>query len=297
MTYDVVLWKSKAKPSDSAGLIAMTLSEGYQCKAVSRFPKSKVVQRLQELLDCPIDELPFEINITGQGAIFGLPHGEALERQCGALIELAKELDLYLYDFQEDGQSEADVEEFQRRVLEQDRSEEEQTFVFALESAGKGSQYHMHFVGSCYRYGTGVMKNLSKAVEWYERGAKSGMAKALVSLAEMYREDLGDESSLQEGLGCLRRAVTARSPAALAMLAEWTRDGVGIVADLTASVALWRQLVEVDACVAGFELAKAYENGHGVDRSTILAIDYYRRSREAGHPEAYINLRRLGAEK
>lgn len=297
MTYDFALWKAKAKSSDSAGLIALTLSEGYQCKTVSRFPKSKVIQRLQDLFDCSVDKLPFETDITAQGAVFGLPRVDALERQCEVLINLAKELDLYLFDFQEEGPSDADVSEFQRRVLEQDKSEEEQTFIHALEAANKGSEYHMHLIGSCYRYGTGVAKDHGKAAEWYERTAKSGMTKALVSLAEMYHDDLGDASSLKEGIHCLQRAAEAGSPSALAMLAEWTRDGVGMAADPAASVELWRQLLVSDAWVAAFELAKAYEQGNGVDRSTELAIDYYRKARTAGHPEAYINLRRLGTEK
>jgi TPR repeat protein len=214
-----------------------------------------------------------------------------------ALAKLAQELGLYLYDFQKHCSAESDVEEFQRRTLNQARSEEEQTFLFALEAATKGSLHDMHLVGSCYRYGTGVTKDVVKAIDWYERAAESGMRKALVSLAEMYREDLADDLSLRNGVSCLQRAVAAGSSVALAMLAEWTREGIGMSPDVTASVTLWRELLEIDACVAAFELAKAYEHGQGVDRSTSIAIDYFRQSREAGHPEALRNLRRLGAEK
>ena len=296
MTYDVALWKIKVKASDSVGLVAMTLSEGGECKAVSRFPKAKVIDRLQNIFGSPIDELPFEIDITGQGAVIGLPLGGA-SGQLEALAELAQEFGLFLFDFQKSQPTESDLEEFQRRVREQARSGEENTFLFAFEAASKGSLYDMHLVGSCYRYGTGVAKDLSKAIEWYERAAESGMTKALVSFADMCREDIGDDSSLRNGVGCLQRAVTAGSSVALAMLAEWTRDGIGMAPDAAASVVLWRKLLEVDACVAAFELAKAYEHGQGVDQSTSLAVDYYRMSREAGHPDALRNLRRLGAEK
>ena len=297
MTYDIALWKAKTKASDSAGLIALTLSEGCECKAVSRFPKTKLVRRLQELFDCSTDELPFEHTITGQGATISLPLGDALDRQHLMLIDLARELDLHHFDFQEEGPSDADESEFRRRIREQESSEDVRSFIHALEAANNGSAYHMHMVGSCFRYGTGVAKDHNKAIEWYERTAKSGAAKALVSLAEMYREDLGDIASLQAGIHCLQRGAELGSPSAIAMLAEWTRDGVGMAPDLSAAVELWRQLLATEAWIAAFELAKAYEHGIGVDPSMSHAIDYYRKARVAGHPEAYINLRRLGAEK
>jgi TPR repeat protein len=296
MTYDIALWKARAKNTDSSGLIALTLNEGYESKAISRFPKSKVVNRLEEIFGCSADELPFEATITGQGAIFGLPYGEGCENQREGLAQLARELDLSIYDFQENSPSEADVAEFQRRVRDQGHSEDEQAFVFALEAAGKGSLYHQHLVGSCYRNGTGVKKDLSEAAEWYERAANAGMTKALVSLAEMCREDIGDDASLNKGLGYLQRAVSMGSSVGMAMLAEWKRDGIGAAKDIPGAIGLWRRLVEVDAFVAAFELARAYEHGAGVEQSTKLAIDYYRTAREAGHPEAWKNLRRLGAE-
>jgi hypothetical protein len=96
MTYDIALWKAKAKTSDSVGLIAITLCEGSECRAVSRFPKAKVTDRLKEIFGCSFDELPFEADITGQGAVLSLSHSDSLG--ClDALAKLAQELGLYKY--------------------------------------------------------------------------------------------------------------------------------------------------------------------------------------------------------
>lgn len=195
-------------------------------------------------------------------------------RQLAALTQLGSELDLSIYDFQEHAPAEADVAEFQRRAREEDGSEDEQAFLFALDASNKGL-YHQHLVGSFYRNGTGVARDLQQAAQWYEGAPNSGMTKALVSLAQICREDMGDEASLTTGIGHLQRAVSMGSPVGMAMLAEWKRDGIGAPQDLPGAIDLWSRLVEFDAFEAAFELAKPHEQGTGVAQSTALAIDFY----------------------
>jgi len=73
-------------------------------------------------------------------------------------------------------------------------------------------------------------------------------------------------------------------------------QGVGMAADPHGAAILWEQLLATEPCVAAFELAKLYEGGTGVEQSLFKAAEYFRMARSAGHPDAYRNLRRIGAE-
>lgn len=296
MTYDIALWKAKRGATDSAGLIAITLADGHECTAVARFPRTKLIKCLEERFESSFDSLPFEIDITGQGAIFGIPQGSNFEKCLVAVTEIAASLGLYIFDFQSTAPSDSDEQELERRVRAQAASGEAAEFQFSLQNAQEGNVYEMHKVAGCFRYGTGVIKNLNEAIAWYERATTAGLKRAVASLADLYREDLADDASLKKGVELLRSSVASGNVFAMATLAEWLRDGVGGPSDATAAVALWCQLLEADSCVAAFELARAYEHGNGVEKSLDSAIKYFRASRAAGHPEALKNLRRLGAE-
>jgi TPR repeat protein len=293
MTYDIALWKPKRNANDSVGLIAITISEGSESDSVSRFPQSKLIKSIEASFGIEWDNLPFEAEISAQGATFGLQYGVELEARCALLSAVADELGLFFYDFQKTPPSESDDNEFKRRIALNLETEEAQDCQYSMKKAQEGSLYDMHRVGSCFRFGTGVKKDLTKAISWFEAAEKAGMQKALITLVDLYREDLADDDSLRKGLTCLRRGVDSGSLVALAMLAEWTQEGIGMAPDPVAALTLWQQLNEIDESVSAFEIAKIYEHGLGVTPSISTAAEYYRRARKAGHPAAFMNLRRL----
>jgi hypothetical protein len=296
MTYDVVLWKAKAKAKDAPGLIALTLSDNRECTSVARIPKTRVAAQLEAAFSCPLHALPFEVDLDSQKVLVGFPHGDSLAAGLATLQGVAIELGLSLFDFQRTPPTEEDGAEHARRLNSQQSSEEHETFRYALEAAQKGSAKDMHFVGSCYRTGTGVAKDPEQAIDWYERAVAGGMRSAYGSIADVCREDLGTPDALARGYALLKEGANAGSLLALGMLADWTAQGVGTGADAVAAFKLWSQLLESDESVAAFEIAKAYELGEGVAPSKETAIVFFRRARKAGHPDALRQLRRLGAE-
>lgn len=296
MTYDVVLWKAKAKASDTPGLIALTLSDNRESASVARFPKSKVATQLEAAFSCALEALPFELDLDGQKALVSLPHGDNLDARLAKLQAVAIDLGLTLFEFQKTPPTEEDSAEHERRLESQRSTEEQETFRNALEAARRGSAKDMHLVGSCYRTGTGVAKEPEQAVDWYEKAAAAGMKSAYGSIADICREDLGTADALARGYEVLQRGTDAGSLLALGMLADWTAQGIGTPADAVAAFKLWSRLLESDESVAAFEIAKAYELGEGVDLSKETAIVFFRRARKAGHPDALRQLKRLGTE-
>ncbi len=295
MTYDVVLWKSKAKPVDPPGLIALTLSDNRECESVARFPKSKVAAQLEAVFSCPVDNLPFELDLDGQKALVGIPYGEELEARLAMLQAVGTELGLTLFDFQKTPPSDSELAEHQRRLSSEQSTEDQEAFDHALASALRGSAKDMHFVGSCYRTGTGVDKDCEQALAWYEKAAAAGVRSAYGSMADMCRDDLGTPTALAKGYALLKQGANAGSLLALGMLAEWTAQGIGTPADASTAFKLWSQLLKSDESVAAFEIAKAYELGEVVEPSLEIAVGFFRRARKAGHPEALRQLKRLGA--
>jgi TPR repeat protein len=296
VTYDVVLWKAKRSTSTPDAVIAMQLQEGHACLDVARFPATRFVEALESCLSCAAEEFQFEIEVNKFGAHVGLPFGEQGGKILEALVGVATDQGLKLHDAQATPATDEEVAAFAEweaaQCLEQDVGE----FTHALRGAHAGSAKDMHIVASCYRFGSGVARDLTQAIHWYERAAGVGLSKAWASLAELYREELGDQASLQRGFACLRQGVQLRSASALEMLAEWLQGGIGCEADAAASVEVWRALMEIEPCNAAFALARACETGNGVEQSQAAAIDYYRLARKAGHPGAFKNLRRLGVD-
>lgn len=297
MTYDIVLWKAKKKATQADGLIALLLSDGFECKSVMKFPQAKLTKQLETAFECDVHELPFEASVTSQGAVFGLSMGDDKAIQLSRIQQIANRHAWVIYDFQTQVPTDADTTEFERISQEGTGSEDEQDFLHSLEKAQQGTWYDMHRVASCFRYGTGTPQDLPSAIEWYTKAAKAGMVNAYVTLAELYQENIGDEASLRKGFECLRLAADASNIKAMTMFAEWLRDGIGCTANLSASIQAWQKLLPLDAMLAGFELARAYESGVGVPVSKDLAIEHYRLARASGHPDAYRNLKRLGAEQ
>lgn len=297
MTYDVILWKPKRVQSDTDGLIALSLSEELECDEVSRFPKSAMIKFLETGLEVALDEFPFEVNLTGKAAWFGLSFGDEGASHLELISEFARKNRLKLFDFQVEEPSQGDAEELERRLAKTKYSEDEYYFADALALAEKGDPNGMHKVGNYYQCGTGTEKNQSNAIAWYQRAIDAGLHRALVSLAEVHIQERGDPDSIDEGLALLRKGASLEHAPSITFLGELLRDGVGKhPPNLVAAIELWQRLLVLDPWVGSYELARVHETGQGVPQSTEKAIEYFRMAREAGHPDAYRNLRRLGAE-
>ena len=297
MTYDVTLWKPKRGQRCSDGLIALLLSEGVECPEAARFPKSATVRRFEEAFGMSFDELPFEVGTHAKSMTFGLSHGDEGTRHLQLISDIARESGLQLYDFQTQAPTPEDTDEFERRMAGLECSEERYFFLDALALAEKGDPNGMHKLADFYRCGTGVKKDQETAIKWYQQAIDAGSNRALLTLAEMFIQERGDPNSIEKGIALVRKGVELEHAPSITFLGEILRDGLGNhVPDLAAAIELWNRLLTLEPWVGAYELARVYESGQGVSQSTEKAIEYFKIARIAGHPDAYRNLRRLGAE-
>ncbi len=129
-------------------------------------------------------------------------------------------------------------------------------------------------LGSLYEAGEGVVRDYAVAVEWYRRAAHQGHAEAQINLGSMYAV----------GRGTGRDDVQAYTWIAVGQSAlpdGPTRDeaihALGLVAD---------SLTGPELAAAETLIGHWYESGHGVERDTDSAAEWYRRAVERGHAEA-----------
>lgn len=80
--------------------------------------------------------------------------------------------------------------------------------------ASKGEPNSQAFLGSLYATGTGVPRNLHKALEWQEKAALQGQAMAQYNLAVMYSRGMGTSQDLSAAAKWFQEAAEQGVPEA-----------------------------------------------------------------------------------
>ena len=160
-------------------------------------------------------------------------------------------------------------------------------FSWLKRSANHGSATGAYGVGTCYRYGVGVAKNINEAVKWFEIAAErydnaesgANMYSAL-ELAKMYI--WGDEISenLYKGIKYAKMAAFRGSPEGKYLYALCFSNGYGTQSDsVRAKIWAYRALDD-KYYTAYWLLGNMYLYGTCVDESEDKAIDCYKRGDE-----------------
>ena len=123
-----------------------------------------------------------------------------------------------------------------------------------LNSANLGYIPALGEVGMCYEVGFHVDKDITKAIEWYKKGA-----------------DLDDTQSLY-------------------CLADCFFNGNGIGQDLHKALALFQKSADQGNPDAQFQIGVCYYNGIGVDVNHLQAVEWYKKAAAQNHPGALNNL-------
>jgi len=78
-------------------------------------------------------------------------------------------------------------------------------------------------LGNCYIKGTGVPKDLAKAIEWYEKAAQAGELSGLNYLGVCYMQGIGVRKNEKKGVECFEKAAKAGDAYSLGNLG-WCYD-------------------------------------------------------------------------
>lgn len=99
-----------------------------------------------------------------------------------------------------------------------------------LEHADEGGPDLWHALGSAFKYGRGVERDLSAAEAWYERAALSGNARSMVALA-LCKQRSESESERKAAVSWLKKGADLGNSGAMMFLGFAYREGEGIEQD------------------------------------------------------------------
>lgn len=124
--------------------------------------------------------------------------------------------------------------------------------------ANQGNIKAMYDVGKLYERGRGVIKNSTKAAEFFQKAASAGNPSAQARLAVLYFEGRGVKQNYKKALSLLNSAANANIASAQFQLANMYELGAGVTQDLKKSVAWYK---------------KANKNGYYLAKGKVTSLE------------------------
>jgi TPR repeat protein len=157
-----------------------------------------------------------------------------------------------------------------------------------MQEAKNGISEAQFDVGTMYQNGRGVQADRNKAIEWFEKAAAQGDAKAISRLklmkanATRFRKTAteagtGDKDSLYD-------------------LGNMYMEGVGTNIDYGKAITAFEQSASQGHIKSAYKLGLIYYEGSGVKRNSKLAFRWFRQAAEADYPAAQYYLGKMYAE-
>ncbi len=162
--------------------------------------------------------------------------------------------------------------------------------VYYQQAAELGNTFAMFNLGLFYKKGTGVEKDIHKAIDYYRKAAESGHAGAMRKLGFCYEKGIGVEKDIHKAIDYYRKAADAGDTTAINNLGFCYEKGIGVEKDLHKAIDYYQKAAELGNELAMFNLGICYKKGTGVEKDLHKAIDYYQKAAELGNERAMFNL-------
>lgn len=160
-------------------------------------------------------------------------------------------------------------------------------------AADNGNYYGMWNIAKYYKNGTGVEKDIEKAIEYFTKSANKGHTDAMMDLAQMYKNGDCVEKNASLAIEWYEKAAQKdKTDATLALAEIYSSEDLGPM-DMEKAVHYYKIAAEKDNSTALFKLGEIYEDGLGVIKNTSKAIYWYRKAANKGHYNAKESLKRL----
>ena len=166
----------------------------------------------------------------------------------------------------------------------QDYKQAVQWFQKAAEQGYAKAQYDL---GLCYENGTGVTEDLKQEMQWLQKAAEQGLAEAQVALGNCYRWAAKDGS---QAVKWFRKAADQGDTDAMWELATcYDKDGC-VELDYKEAVLWYRKAAEQGCADAQYSLGYCYYYGKGVRKNYDQAVKWYRKAADQGNRLALTSL-------
>ena len=145
-------------------------------------------------------------------------------------------------------------------------------------------------MGYYYETGKDYDQDDEKAIEWYEKAASGGCARAHWALAKIYRDGVMTESNDSHYLRHLVKAAEGGNPDAEMALANEYRTGVRLDQNDELSFRWFKKAAESGEPKAKFMIGYYYDHGIGVHISREDAERWYGSTGFLGDAELFMNI-------
>ena len=145
-------------------------------------------------------------------------------------------------------------------------------------------------LGNQYAYGLGIPKNSTKAVEWYEKAATQGDASIKKEVAGNYADGNGISKNEAKAVEWYQKAADQGDDSVLTELAERYVYGLGVPKDLAKAARWYEAVADRGDSVAKREMGYKYAFGNGVPIDETKAFEWYRKAALQGDNNAQLEL-------
>ncbi|MBK9585642.1 MAG: sel1 repeat family protein [Alphaproteobacteria bacterium] len=164
--------------------------------------------------------------------------------------------------------------------------------------AKQGSAEAQFLLGGLYASDTfaennGVLKDYTKAEQWFRKAADQGHAEAQSYLGIMYAEGHGVTRDFVESEKWLRKSAGQGNLTAQNFLGMLYANGEAFPADYSEAIKWFRKAAEKGDPDAQNNLGRMYAKGLGVTQDDLEAIRWFRKAADQGYEKAQINLRKM----
>lgn len=175
---------------------------------------------------------------------------------------------------------------------EGDKAEFKELYLKA-QNGDSDAQYSLGVRLSLGRYG--ASKNRSLASDWYKKSADGGNIKAMVSLADYYKDGEVDGKDVDDAIGLYKKAALAGDWRAQHVLAEIYSSGESVPVDYAEALKWALLAADNDGTADVLSLVgKCYEEGLGTEKNMTRAFQYYQKAAKKDSPDAQSALARIG---
>lgn len=142
-------------------------------------------------------------------------------------------------------------------------------------------------VAYCYEHGIGTPVNMSKAIEYYNKGVQLGDELSAYFLGIFYRDGNNGIKSPQLAAELFAKC---SSEFGIYELGKCYRDGFGVDKNVEKAADLFRKAAEKGYADAQYEVGVCYLYGRGVDKNEQMAVTWYEKAALQGNAYAQNSL-------
>ncbi|GES83896.1 kinase-like domain-containing protein [Rhizophagus clarus] len=164
----------------------------------------------------------------------------------------------------------------------------QETYNWLLNNQIRLAQY---FVGNCYKYGYGTIKNENLSFEYYKKAANKNYARAQFAIGDCYINGIGIEKDYNKAFGFYKQSVENGFLEGIIMFRYCYDEGIGTKIDKQKAVELYQNAANLGESTAQYNLALMYENGNGIIKDIDKAIYWYEKSAKQGDEDAQNRLK------